>query len=45
MKENFKPKNQKKNSDEVVHDQMLKSYQIASDDEKKANPKQDKGQK
>ncbi|WP_160141690.1 hypothetical protein [Salicibibacter halophilus] len=45
MKEDFKPKKskeEKKDGDEVVHEQMLKSYQIASDDEKKANARENK---
>ncbi|WP_160112455.1 hypothetical protein [Salicibibacter kimchii] len=45
MKEDFKRKNsfeEKKDGEEVVHEQMLKSYQIASDEEKKANAREEK---
>ncbi|WP_281393555.1 hypothetical protein [Salicibibacter cibarius] len=39
MKEDFKREKslkEKKDGDEIVHEQMLKSYQIANDEEKKA---------
>ncbi|QQK81128.1 hypothetical protein HUG20_15300 [Salicibibacter cibi] len=45
MKKDFKRENslkKKKDGDEIVHEQMLKSYQIASDDEKKAHAKEEK---